>query len=222
MLQTLRRQPDNRMGSAKHYRVAMSLRRHFPKPFRPMKNEDCGGKIPASQGRSVNSFKGLSEYGSKSNAIIRGRAAEIISSWHYIPKTLLKPPSFHMAHQTHTITWSLRTFSPIERKQETQARPHAPAHAHTKVVPGRVTKGTGANSVFESASSRLPVHKFTVNIKPLERRFMCCLHTGQRSQRATRPSGEARLRRWPICGCNGDVVQTQSPGCVLQISIAGQ
>lgn len=116
----------------------------------------------------------------------------------------MKPRSFHMAHQTHTITWSLRTFSPIERKQETQKRPCAPAHAPTKAPPGPETKGPGANSVFESASSRLPVHKFAVNIKLLERQFTCCFHKGHKSQGAPRPSGEARLRRWPK-------IQTQAP-----------
>jgi len=57
MLQTLHRQPDDRTGSAKNYRVTLGLIWHFPKPFYPMENEDCEGEIPASLGRGINSFK---------------------------------------------------------------------------------------------------------------------------------------------------------------------
>lgn len=53
---------------------------------------------------------------------------------------------------------------------------------HTKVALEPETKGTGANSASRSPSSRGHVHKFTVNIRPLERLFMCCFHTGQRSR----------------------------------------
>lgn len=66
---------------------------------------------------------------------------------------------------------------------------------HREVTPGLGTKGTRANSVLESASSRPPAHKLTVNSKPLQRR---CFHMGHRPHRATRPisSGDEFWALW--------------------------
>lgn len=86
---------------------------------------------------------------------------------------------------------------------------------HRAVTPGPGTKGTRANSVLESASSRPPGHQSTVNIKPLQR---CCFHMGHRSHRATRPvsSGDKFWAPWR---------QDSNPsslGGILQASTAHQ
>lgn len=182
MLQALRRQPDNRRGSAKHYWVATGLTQHFPKPFYPVENEDCDGEIPASRGGGVNSFKGLNGYGSNSIAIVRRK-----NCWDYQFLALYSQNTLEASQLPYgsTDTYNNMITQNIQSYRDTRNTDTSLCSCtHTKVALEPETKGTGANSASKSPSSRGHVHKFTVNIRPLERLFMCCFHTGHRSRRS--------------------------------------
>lgn len=77
------------------------------------------------------------------------------------------------------IVQNIQSYRKETRNTDTSLRSCTGAY---KGAAGTETKGMGANSMFESASSRLPVHKQTVTIRPLERWFMCCFHMGHRPQ----------------------------------------
>lgn len=77
---------------------------------------------------------------------------------------------------------------------------------HTAATPGPGTKGTAANSVLESASSRPPGHKFIVKIKLLQRRS-CVVSTWGAGP--TEPPGPST--QVTHFGLSGDMIQSQSP-----------
>lgn len=110
-----------------------------------------------------------------------------------------------MAHQTHTITWSLRTFSPIERKQETQTYPCAPAHTQ-QWHQGLEQKEQEQILCWSQLPPDLLVTSslWTSN---LCREGLCAAFT--QGADPTEPAGPSIQVTY--FGFNGDMIQTQTP-----------